>query len=68
MLKTAIVAMTIVGCDCDAKQCEYIRGSQPEWTTMSECETALKSRIVYERHEDYPTVIAVCSVADHRSA
>jgi hypothetical protein len=64
MIKTAIVAMTIVGCDCDARMCEFIRGEQPQWTTMAECETALKTRIVRDQHESYPTVIAVCSVPD----
>lgn len=64
MLKSAIVAMTIVGCDCDAKMCEFIRDEQPQWSTMAECETALKTRIVRDHHENYPTVIAVCSVPD----
>ncbi|MBX3577261.1 MAG: hypothetical protein KF723_08625 [Rhizobiaceae bacterium] len=64
MLKTAIVALTIVGCDCDAKMCEFIRDEQPQWSTMAECETALSGRIVRDHHEFYPTVIAVCSVPD----
>ncbi|HTV68994.1 MAG TPA: hypothetical protein VMF90_10690 [Rhizobiaceae bacterium] len=64
MLKMAIVAMTIVGCDCDAKMCEFIRDEQPQWSTMAECEAALKTRIVRDQHENYPTVIAVCSVPD----
>jgi len=62
MLKTAIVALTIVGCDCDAKMCEFIRDEQPQWSTMAECEAALSGRIVRDHHELYPTVIAVCSV------
>jgi hypothetical protein len=64
MLKMAIVAMTIVGCDCDAKMCEFIRDEQPQWSTMAECEAALKTRIVRDQHENYPMVIAVCSVPD----
>lgn len=64
MLKTAIVALTIVGCDCDAKMCEFIRDEQPRWSTMGECEAELRSRIVRDHHELYPTVIAVCSVPD----
>lgn len=63
MMKSAVVAMTIIGCDCDAKLCELIRDQPPEWTTMEECETALKSRAVRGAY-DYPTVLAICSKLD----
>jgi len=67
MFKTAIVALTVVGCDCDAKMCEYIRAEQPQWNTMAECERALSGHIVRDHHEEYPTVIAVCSVPDQNA-
>lgn len=60
MLKTALVAMTVLGCDCDAKMCEYIRATPPEWSTMAECEAALKSRAVRDSDLGYPTVVAIC--------
>ncbi|BCH23759.1 hypothetical protein MesoLjLc_34170 [Mesorhizobium sp. L-8-10] len=63
MMKSAVVAMAIIGCDCDAKLCELIHDHQPEWTTMEECETALKSRAVRGAF-DYPTVMAICSKLD----
>ncbi|MGO4832389.1 hypothetical protein AB4144_08855 [Rhizobiaceae sp. 2RAB30] len=64
MMKSAVVAMAIIGCDCDAKLCELIRDHPPEWTTMEECETALKSRAVRGAF-DYPTVMAICSKLDY---
>ncbi len=64
MIKSAVVAMAIIGCDCDAKLCELIRDHPPEWTTMEECETALKSRAVRGAF-DYPTVMAICSKLDY---
>lgn len=60
MLKTALVAMTVVGCDCDAKMCEFIRATPPEWSTVAECEEALKSRAVRDADSGYPTIVAIC--------
>lgn len=64
MMKSAVIAMAIIGCDCDARLCELIRDHPPEWTTMAECETALKSRAVRGAF-DYPTVMAICSKLDY---
>jgi len=60
MLKTALIAMTVVGCDCDAKMCQYIRATPPEWSTVAECEEALKSRAVRDADSGYPMIIAIC--------
>jgi hypothetical protein len=60
MLKTALIAMTVVGCDCDAKMCEYVRATPPEWSTIAECEEALKSRAVRDTDAGYPLIIAIC--------
>jgi len=64
VIKSAFIAMTIIGCDCDAKLCEFIRDNPPEWTTMEECEAALKSRAIRNSDIDYPTVVAICSKLD----
>ncbi len=60
MIKTALVAMTIVGCDCDAKLCEYIGETPAKWSTIAECEAAMKSQILHERNFDYPLVSGIC--------
>lgn len=60
MLKTAIIAMTVIGCDCDAKMCEYVASTPAEWSTVAECETALKSRALNERDSGYPLLMAIC--------
>lgn len=64
MIKSAVVAMTIIGCDCDARLCEFISDNPPEWTTMEECEAALKHRALRDGAIDYPTVMAICSKLD----
>lgn len=60
MLKTAIIAMTVLGCDSEAKMCEYVSTSQPEWATMAECEEALKGRAVRDMDFSYPTIVGIC--------
>lgn len=60
MLKTAIITATILGCDCDAKQCEYIRDEPAQWTSIEDCESAIGTRTFDGAGPAYPTVIAVC--------
>lgn len=60
MIKSALVAMTIVGCDCDAKLCEYIGETPAQWTSVADCEVAMKSRVLREGNHDYPLVTGIC--------
>ncbi|MFA6155945.1 hypothetical protein [Mesorhizobium sp.] len=60
MIKTALVAMTIVGCDCDAKLCEYIGETPAKWSSIAECEAAMKSQMLHQRNFDYPLVSGIC--------
>ena len=46
VIKTALVAMTIVGCDCDANLCEFIAETPAQWTSVADCEAAMRSQIV----------------------
>jgi len=60
VIKTALVAMTIVGCDCDAKLCEYIGETPAKWATIADCEAAMKSQILHQRNFNYPLVSGIC--------
>ncbi|WP_442578053.1 hypothetical protein ACSBOB_21170 [Mesorhizobium sp. ASY16-5R] len=60
MIKTALVAMTVIGCDCDAKLCEYIAETPAQWTTVAECEAAMQSQIVGRNGFDYPLISGIC--------
>ncbi|MEI9402019.1 hypothetical protein [Mesorhizobium argentiipisi] len=64
MSKIAIVAMTIIGCDCDVNLCEYIGETPPKWSTIAECQTAMKSQILQEHNFDYPVVSGICHTKD----
>ena len=68
MIKTALVAMTIVGCDCDAKLCEYIGETPAKWTTIADCEAAMKSQMLHQRNFNYPLVSGICRVKGSASS
>lgn len=63
MLKTALVAMTVIGCDCDAKLCEFIRETPAQWATVAECEADLKVQVIRDSKLDYPLVSGICRPA-----
>lgn len=60
MIKTAIVAMTLLGCDCDAKVCSYIGDTGPQWDTIASCEAAMRKQVVAHSDLQYPLVTAQC--------
>ena len=60
MLKTALVAMTIVGCDCDAKLCEFVSETPAQWATVAECEADMSAQVIRAPGFDYPLVTGIC--------
>ena len=60
MIKTALVAMTVMGCDCDAKVCEYLGETPAQWTSVAACQTAMKAQIEKRRDLNYPVISGVC--------
>ena len=59
MIKSALVAMTILGCNCEQNTCEYIRTAGVPSLSMSECQERMKTEIEHTNAE-YPLVVAVC--------
>ncbi|WP_054310532.1 hypothetical protein [Mesorhizobium sp. 1M-11] len=69
MIKTALVAMTIVGCDCDAKLCEYIGETPAKWSTIADCEAAMKNQMLHHRKGfSYPVVSGICRTVQPQTA
>lgn len=60
MIKAALVAMTVIGCDCDAKLCEFIAETPAQWATVAECEAAMQSQIVGRNNFNYPLISGIC--------
>ena len=60
MIKSAIVAMTLLGCDCEAKVCTYIGEASPQWDSVASCEASMKTQVLARSNLDYPLVTAEC--------
>ena len=59
MLKSALVAMTILGCNCEQNTCEYIRTADVATIDMSDCQARMKTEI-QRTNAEYPLIVAVC--------
>ena len=60
-MKTALIVMTLMGCDCDAKICEYIKTADAGWTSVERCSADLESEIRWNTKADYPLITATCT-------
>ncbi len=61
-MKTALIVMTLMGCDCDAKVCEYIKTADAGWTSIETCRADLESQIRQNTKVDYPLITATCTM------
>jgi hypothetical protein len=59
-MKTTIVLMTLLGCDCDMQQCEPIRIAEARWSNVEQCEVAAEAEIARYRGVQFPTLTAIC--------
>ena len=59
MLKSAVVAMTILGCNCEQNTCEYIRTADLQLASVADCQAHMASEI-RKADAEYPLVVAVC--------
>ncbi len=64
-MKAALIVMTLMGCDNDATQCNYIDTVDKSWQTVALCDAQAETYLSRQSKSDYPVVVAVCqSVAD----
>lgn len=68
MIKSALVAMVVIGCDSDASQCEFIRETPPQWASVAECEDAMRHQMLRAGNFDYPTIVGLCRAAEDPDA
>ncbi len=59
-MKTALVLMTILGCDDTAVQCHYIDTVDRQWASIQACDADSESNLDRFTRLDYPVVVAVC--------
>lgn len=59
MLKSAVVAMTILGCDCDQKTCEYVRTAELSLASIADRRANMRAQVA-RTNASYPLVVAIC--------
>jgi hypothetical protein len=59
-MRTALVMMTILGCDDGTTDCQYIATINQRWPTIELCNAVSEKELGAFINVSYPTVIAVC--------
>ena len=68
MMKTAAISLVLLGCDCDAKVCEYIRTVPTQWSSIESCRAALPAQETSRDAESFPLIVADCRAEPQVSA
>lgn len=57
---TAMVMMTILGCDDGVRDCQYVATLKQRWTSVELCNAVSEKELAHFANVSYPVVIAVC--------
>jgi hypothetical protein len=57
---TALVIMTILGCDDSVTDCSYVATLKQRWRTVEQCNAVSDKELAKFANVSYPVVIAVC--------
>ncbi|NTF32189.1 hypothetical protein [Rhizobium skierniewicense] len=63
-MRTALVLMTILGCDDTATDCRHIATMQQRWTSIELCDAESEKQLGNFANASYPVVVAVCQTPD----
>lgn len=63
-VKTALIMMTILGCDDTASQCNFVQTLPQRWTSIELCDVASEREMARLQKIDYPVVVAVCQTPE----
>lgn len=61
-MKSVVVILTVLGCDCNGVACEYIGTISSNWGSIESCEASNDFGRVTTGSVSYPLVVAQCSV------
>ncbi|WP_394689681.1 hypothetical protein [Hoeflea sp.] len=59
-MQTALIIMTILGCDDSAMQCHYVETLDQRWETIEACDAEAEARLSNYNNISYPVVVAAC--------
>ncbi|KGF68727.1 hypothetical protein LL06_15265 [Hoeflea sp. BAL378] len=63
-MQTALILMTILGCDDSATQCHYIEMVDQRWATIQACDASSEDKLKLYANQPYPVVVAVCQTPE----
>ena len=63
-MQTALILMTILGCDDTATQCHYIERLDQRWATIQACDASSEAALKLYANVNYPVVVAVCQTPE----
>lgn len=59
-MRTAMVIMTILGCDDSATDCQYVATLNQRWPSVELCNAVSEKELSAFANISYPVIIAVC--------
>lgn len=59
-MQTALIIMTILGCDDSVTQCHFVEMLDQRWATIQACDAETEQRLSDYDTINYPVVVAVC--------
>lgn len=63
-MRTALVLMTILGCDDSATDCRHIATLQQRWTSIELCDAESEKQLGNYANASFPVVVAVCQTPE----
>lgn len=58
-MKSVLIVMTLLGCDCDGIQCQYLHTVSSGWTNVEACQADIEKQIAAQK-ASYPLLEAKC--------
>lgn len=67
-MQTALIVMTILGCDDSVNECHYVATAQQNFVSVELCDAATEKVLEGYSGINYPMVVAVCQPSDTQTA
>ncbi|NML73436.1 hypothetical protein HHL25_04765 [Rhizobium sp. S-51] len=67
-MQTALIVMTILGCDDTVTNCHYVATAQEHFVSVELCDAASERVLEGYSSVSYPTVVAVCQPPEDKAA
>ncbi len=67
-MQTAIIVMTILGCDDSVTQCHYVATAQEHFVSVALCDAASEKILAGFSGVNYPMLVAVCQPPESQTA